>query len=126
MDHGSQEVSCPLSLLLIVTVRSVQCSHGRPNPATIDVRHVQPLAKSAGYTRKDGAEKRSSSISSTALWGHPEQKQRIGAGELNQPLFIEEFNAAEYFSVSSEVVEYLPMKSTQHTHAKMKRTAVSL
>lgn len=56
----------------------------------------------------------------------PEQNQRIGGGKLNKPLFIEELNAAEYFSVSGEVVEYLPMKSTQQTHAKMKRTVVSL
>lgn len=29
MEYGSQEVSCPLSLSLIVIVRAVQCSHGK-------------------------------------------------------------------------------------------------
>lgn len=57
---------------------------------------------------------------------HPAQKEKIGIGELNKRMFIEEPNAAEYFSVSGEVAKYLPMKSTQRTHAEMKRTAVSL
>lgn len=64
-------------------------------------------------------------IESTTLWAS-RAKRKIGVGELNKPLFIEELNAVDYFSVSGEVAKYLPMKGTRHTPAKMKRTAVSL
>lgn len=75
--------------------------------------------------KEDEAKCRWLFIMSTTLWAS-RAKRKTGVGELNKLLFIEELNAVEYFSASGEVAKYLPMKSTQHTHAKMKRTAVSL
>lgn len=137
MDHGSQEVSWPLLLLLIVTVRSAQCSQGKPSPATIHVCQVQPVAKSGVKSWKEWPpptppppQKKNPNVGGAGLhWAHSvwasRSKRKMGVGELNERLFIRELNAAEYFLSAVKRLNICHWKALS-AHAKMKSTAASL
>lgn len=120
-------IDCHCQICSVQPWETKSCNQRRvPHSASrkICILIQERMTKKRGE-KEDEAKCRWLFIMSTTLWAS-RAKRKMGVGELNKLLFIEELNAVEYFSASGEVAKYLPMKSTQHTHAKMKRTAVSL